>query len=93
MHKVHGIELRSVPEHLGALGVEILGQFGVQELEVLDGVGSGVVVHLGVTLGTIVGPAISSVERVQVVAIGFEASLGVFGAVPGKSEVCKDAKP
>jgi hypothetical protein len=62
-------------------------------LQVLDGEGAAVVVHLRVAVGPIVGPSAATVEGVEVVHVGEDAVLGEGGAVGFQAQVGEDAEP
>jgi hypothetical protein len=73
--------------------VDVGSELGIEELEVLDGEGAGVVVHLAVMFRPVVGPAIATIEGVELLDVGFEALLRPLCSVALKSEVGKDAEP
>lgn len=91
--EVEGEDARAVAVFFGSLGVGVGGEFGVEELQVLDGEGAAVVVHLRIAGRAVVGPALAAVECVQVVHVGEDAVLRVCGAVGFEAQVGEDAKP
>jgi hypothetical protein len=76
-----------------ARGVGVVGELGVEQLQVLDGEGAAVVVHLRVAVGPIIGPSAAAVEGVEVVHVGEDAVLGEGGAVGFQAQVREDAEP
>ena len=69
MDKVKGVHVCALLVLFGLLRVNVCGEFRVEELQVLDRKGAGVVVHLAICVRSIVGPAITTIVRVQLLDI------------------------
>ena len=62
-------------------------------MQVLDGEGAAVVIHLRVAIRAVVGPAAAAVEGVQVVHVGEDAVLREGSSVCFQAQVGEDAEP
>jgi len=81
VHEVEGEVSGAAAVFFGAGGVGVVGELGVEQLQVLDGEGPAVVVHLRVAGWPVIGPAAAAVEGVQVVHVGEDAVLRERSAV------------
>lgn len=93
MHEIQGELPGTLLVPLSARLVEITSQFGVQQLQELNGKRARVIVHLVMALGAVVAPTPSDVEGVQVIHVCFNARKGVGCAVPSESKIGEDSKP
>lgn len=93
MHEIHGKLSCALAIPLSTLRIKVTCQFRVKKLQELYGERTGVIIHLMMTLGPIITPPASNMERIQMIHISLDAGKRVWRTVLSKSQVGKHAEP